>query len=184
MEDCVFHFNKKHLEDPTIPMWVLKFRGETYYVNHVDCNTSWSTKETPDNSHTKGSIKIKNCLLTIDDDNCASITELTIHDKIRLKNREKGITRVITSNSNDLQKSLSHHNIKHGPIKSVGGACSRTFYIVDILKPSHLSILLLAMSDTDLRILKENEYYYKLIDDPKNAEKDYIDEDDDYDEDE
>lgn len=61
----VFHFNKKHLEDSSIPMWVLKAHGETYYVNHVDCNKPWSTKETPDNPSTKGAIKIKKCLLSI-----------------------------------------------------------------------------------------------------------------------
>jgi hypothetical protein len=62
----IFHFNKKHLEDPSIPMWSIKAKGETYYVKHVDCALPWSTKETPDNPHTKGSIKIKNCTLTID----------------------------------------------------------------------------------------------------------------------
>ena len=65
-KEVVFHFNKKHLEDQTIPMWVLKTHGESYYVNHVDCEIPWSTKETPDNSHTKGSIKVKDCLLKID----------------------------------------------------------------------------------------------------------------------
>ena len=77
-DDVVFHFNKKHLEDSTVPMWVLKTRGETYYVSHVDCSVPWSTKETPDNSHTKGSIKVKNVLLVIDPDNCATIKELKI----------------------------------------------------------------------------------------------------------
>jgi len=76
-------------------MWVVKFHGETYYVNHVDCDVPWSTKETPDNSHTKGSIKVKNVLLTIDDDNCARITTLTFVDKIRLRNQKLGITRII-----------------------------------------------------------------------------------------
>jgi len=41
-------------------MWVLKTRGETYYVSHVTANVGFSTKETPDNPHTKGSIKFKN----------------------------------------------------------------------------------------------------------------------------
>lgn len=72
--ELVFHFNKKHLEDPTVPMWVLKAKGESYYVKHVDCRTPWSTKETPDNNHTKGSIKIKDCSLSIDEDLCAVIT--------------------------------------------------------------------------------------------------------------
>lgn len=67
--EIVFHFNKKHLEDPTIPMWVIKCRGDTYYVHHVDVSpgVGFSTKETPDNPHTKGSIKIKG-MLTIEED--------------------------------------------------------------------------------------------------------------------
>jgi hypothetical protein len=49
------------LEDATIPMWVIKCRGDTYYVNHVDVSpgVGFSTKNTPNNSHTKGSIKFK-----------------------------------------------------------------------------------------------------------------------------
>ncbi len=60
-EEIVFHFNKKYLENPTIPMWVVKCRGDTYYVNHIDVSpgVGFSTKETPDNPHTKGSIKFK-----------------------------------------------------------------------------------------------------------------------------
>jgi len=46
-------------------MWVLKTKGKTYYVNHVEADCKWSTKETPDNDHTKGSIKFKDCYLTI-----------------------------------------------------------------------------------------------------------------------
>jgi hypothetical protein len=41
-------------------MWVLKAKGNTYYVKHVESIVGWSTKETPDNPHTKGSIKFKN----------------------------------------------------------------------------------------------------------------------------
>jgi hypothetical protein len=42
-------------------MWVLKVKGETYYVSHVEVkpNVGFCTKETPNNPHTKGSIKIK-----------------------------------------------------------------------------------------------------------------------------
>lgn len=59
--EIIFHFNKKHLEDSTIPMWVIKCKGETHYVHHIDVNpgVGFSTKETPDNPHTKGSIKFK-----------------------------------------------------------------------------------------------------------------------------
>lgn len=62
--EIIFHFNKKHLEDPSIPMWIIKCRGDTYYVHHVDVSpgVGFSTKETPNNPHTKGSIKIKGYL--------------------------------------------------------------------------------------------------------------------------
>ena len=136
-------------------MWILKVKGESYYVDHVDCKIGWSTKETPDNSHTKGSIKIKNCLLTIDDDNLATITELTTHDKARLRNRKKGITRIITQWGTKLKDVLKQNNIKHGPVRTIGGACSTTFYVTDILKQSHLTILQLSFNE--FRILKENE---------------------------
>lgn len=62
--EIVFHFNKKHLEDPNIPMWVIKSKGQTHYVHHVDVakGVGFSTKETPDNPSTKGSIKFKGFL--------------------------------------------------------------------------------------------------------------------------
>lgn len=68
--EIVFHFNKKHLEDPNIPMWVIKSKGETYYVHHVDVDkgVGFSTKETPNNPHTKGSIKFKGTLSLLNDD--------------------------------------------------------------------------------------------------------------------
>jgi nitrate reductase beta subunit len=57
----IFHYNKKHNEDPSVPCWILKVKGETHYVNHVEISpgVGFSTKETPDNAHTKGAIKIK-----------------------------------------------------------------------------------------------------------------------------
>lgn len=75
-KDIVFHFNKGHLTDPTIPMWVLKTKGQSFYVHHVDCQMPWSTKETPDNPATKGSLKIKNCLLTINEQQEAIISKV------------------------------------------------------------------------------------------------------------
>ncbi len=102
-------------------MWIIKAKGESYYVNHVDCSVPWSTKETPDNSHTKGAIKIKECLVTIDDDNCAAISVLTVSDKARIRNQERGIVRVITAHSSKLKSALS--GMKHGPIKNFNASC-------------------------------------------------------------
>jgi hypothetical protein len=50
-----------HLQDASVPMWVIKHKGVTHYVDHVNVlpGVGFSTKETPDNPHTKGSIKIK-----------------------------------------------------------------------------------------------------------------------------
>lgn len=61
-----FHFNKGHLQDPTIPMWVVKAKGKSFYVDHVEANAAWTTRETPEAS-TKGSLRFKNCFLKIED---------------------------------------------------------------------------------------------------------------------
>lgn len=55
-------------------MWMLKTKGTTYYVNHVNANVGWTTKETPGNSHTKGSLKFKNVDVMIDNLNEATIS--------------------------------------------------------------------------------------------------------------
>lgn len=55
-------------------MWVLKTKGQTHYVNHVVATTGWCTKETSDNSHTKGSLKFKNVDVIIDENNEATIS--------------------------------------------------------------------------------------------------------------
>lgn len=89
-KEAVFHFNKKHLEDPTIPMWVVKAKGKTYYVDHVRSTVPFSTKETPDNSHTKGAIKFKDVLIEIDDGNVALFKPLTSQDLSRLRAKENG----------------------------------------------------------------------------------------------
>lgn len=67
-KEVIFHFNKGFLQDPSIPMWVIKTKGQTYYVDHVNSEgVNWSTKETPDNPATKGSIKFKKVNLEIVD---------------------------------------------------------------------------------------------------------------------
>lgn len=69
-----FHFNKKYLEFPDIiPMWIVKAKGTSFYVNHVDCAAAWTTREQPDNPSTKGAIRIKRGTITIDVDGNASI---------------------------------------------------------------------------------------------------------------
>jgi hypothetical protein len=69
--EIIFHFNKMSLQDPSVPMWVIKAKGQTYYVDHVDMESGvgFSTKETPDNPSTKGSIKFKGKLRIDKQDN-------------------------------------------------------------------------------------------------------------------
>jgi hypothetical protein len=49
-------------------MWVLKTKGTTYQVKHVTANAPWTTKETPDNPSTKGSLKFKKVDVIIEND--------------------------------------------------------------------------------------------------------------------
>jgi len=70
VDRIVFHFNKKSNEDPNLPCWVIKHKGQSYYVNHLDVlpGVGFSTKETPDNSHTKGSLQIRGKLQIKEED--------------------------------------------------------------------------------------------------------------------
>ena len=158
----VFHFNKKHLEDPTIPMWVVKTQGESFYVNHVTADMPWSTKETPDNPSTKGSIKFKDALLVIDEDNCATLSKLSVFDKIRLRNQKLGITRIIFSYGNSMHKALSNNEFKHSPFKNVEGSCGTSYVICDMLVKSEVTFATLKYGN--FRVLMPNESYYQQYD--------------------
>lgn len=161
----MFHFNKKHLEDPTIPMWIIMAKGKTYYVDHVEANLPWTTKETPDNVRTKGAIKFKDCLVTIGEDNCAKLTVLTKADEIRLRNAERGITRIITKYGASLMETLSSLDIKHGPIKSIGGGCGSRFYITEIMSQEDMTMLSISMyGKGEYRVLMPNEMHYNWYD--------------------
>lgn len=167
-KDVIFHFNKAHLSDPSIPMWVLKAKGETYYVNHVDCNASWSTKETPDNSHTKGSIKVKDCTLIIDEDNNATINKLSLFEKVLVRNQPEPVTRIIFNKYKDysepVENALKQSNIKHGPFKTVKGRCGTQYVITELYDKAELAFLTLAAGDK-FRILMPNEYLHGMYDD-------------------
>ena len=167
-KDIVFHFNKKHLEDAGVPMWVLKFHGETLYVDHVECQIPWSTKETPDNPHTKGSIKVKDCLLRVDSENSATITTLTFIDKIRLRNQKLGITRIMFRPHSDIHKALQKNEFKHSPFKHIHGACSSPFVICDLLNRADATMAALKYTK-DFRIVKPNESYYEMYDNIKES---------------
>lgn len=148
-------------------MWSLKFHGETMYVNHVSCDLPWTTKETPDNSHTKGSIKIKDCLLQLDEDNNATISALSFFDKVRLRNQKLGITRIIFKYGSQIHNALIRNEFAHSPFKNITGACSTPFVVCDLLNKADVSMIMLKYGE--VRILKPNEGYYQAYDDPKAA---------------
>ena len=164
-------------------MWVIKLRGETFYVNHVNCSVAWSTKETPDNNHTKGSIKVKNCLVKIDKDNVAHISELTKEDKARLDGK-KDFTRIITSAGYELKKLLETFEIQHSQVKTIGGACSTNWYVTDLYNKDDFFQLKFSMTGSDIRILMPNEDYYLWYDkyDDTDIDEDSIDWEDLYEE--
>ena len=72
----VFHYNKKHNEDQSIPTWVVKAKGKTYYVDHLDSRVGFSTKETPDNPHTKGSLQFRGKLTIVEDEDGVKTAEI------------------------------------------------------------------------------------------------------------
>lgn len=159
-KDVVFHFNKKHLEDPTVPMWILKSHGVTFYVNHVDAEVPWSTKETPDNNHTKGSLKFKKCKLSIDDNNCATLSKLTILDHM-LPHPKMVHARIIGGFGKEFHSALTRNEFKHSKIKTVVGSCSNDFIVCDLLDKDEVLLALLKYANK-FRILVPNEAYYKL----------------------
>jgi hypothetical protein len=74
--DCTvvdFHFNRGHNEFPDLPMWVVKAKGQTYYVHHVTAICAWTTRERPSGA-TKGLLRFRHCDLHIDDHGEARIT--------------------------------------------------------------------------------------------------------------
>ena len=161
-KDLVFHFNKGHLTDETIPMWVIKTHGVTMYVNHVTADIPWSTKETPGNEKTKGSIKFKKCKLTIDPDNNATISRLGIADAF-LKPPTRRAARILFGYGSAVHKSLSAGEYEHSKLKDVEGSCGSSFVICDILDEHELTVFALRFAGK-FRILAPNEAYYQDYD--------------------
>jgi len=67
VQRIVFHFNKAHNQDQSIPPWVVKHKGQSYYVNHINSTVGFSTKETPDSEHTKAAIMFRGKLEIIEE---------------------------------------------------------------------------------------------------------------------
>ena len=162
----MFHFNKKHLEDQTIPMWVLKTHGVTFYIDHIDANIPFSTKETPGNNHTKGSLKFKACKLTIRDDNTAALDALGQFDNNLPHPKES--TRIIARDGGVLHDALERGEFSHSKIKCVEGACSTEFIICDLLDKDEMLMAMLKYPGS-FRLLSPNERYYIAYEQENNT---------------
>lgn len=55
-----FHYNRGHNDYPQLPMWTIRVKGKSYYVNEVEANCSWSTRER-ENGSTKGVLRFSKC---------------------------------------------------------------------------------------------------------------------------
>lgn len=145
-------------------MWVIKTHGETFYVNHVACELPWSTKETPDNSHTKGSLKIRECLLTINDNNEATLAKLNVWDKVRLRNQRLGITRILVHPGEAMHQALKRGEFRHSPFRPIEGGCGTAYLVCDLLRAEEATVAGLKYPRT-FRVLQPNETYYRAYDD-------------------
>lgn len=63
-----FHFNKGHIQFPKIlPRWMVKANGKTYYIEHMNAQMGFSTRELDEGS-TLGMLRFRNVAMTIDED--------------------------------------------------------------------------------------------------------------------
>ncbi len=69
-----FHYNRIANEFSEMPIWVVKTKGQTFYLRHVTANAPWSTHEKSEGS-TKGMMRFRNCSLRIDANGEAAITQ-------------------------------------------------------------------------------------------------------------
>lgn len=153
-------------------MWVIKSHGVTFYVNHVTAEIPWSTKETPDNEKTKGSIKFKNCKLSIDEENCATLSKLGMFDG-KLPHPKLVVARIIANYGGEFHKALNAGEYKHSKIKPVSGGCGTSFIVCDLLDKNEYLMAALKYGNK-FRSLKPNEAYYRLYEESKEwIEEDY-----------
>lgn len=164
-------------------MWVLKSHGVTFYVNHVDAEIPWSTKETPNNDHTKGSLKFKDCKLSIDRENVATLTKLGLLD--RKLPHPYIANRIITGFNSVFHSALAQGEFQHSTVKHVSGGCGSSFIICDLLDKDEALIAALKYAGK-FRLLSPNEKYYfdydtaDVIYELDEEDKDYRDDDDLY----
>ncbi len=69
-----FSYNRVHNEFSFMPRWLIKANGKSFYVDHIDAQIGFSTRELTD-SKTKGMLRFRNVSMTIDADGTAKLVE-------------------------------------------------------------------------------------------------------------
>ena len=72
-----FHFNKVVLEFPWMPKWVVKVKGQSYYVDHLESEVGFSTRELEEGS-TLGMIRFRNCEITLNREGIATLNQTVV----------------------------------------------------------------------------------------------------------
>ena len=118
--------------------------------------------------------------MRIDEDNNATLTKLTVFDKIRLRNQKLGITRIMFAPNSDIHQALKNKEFKHSPFKFISAACSSTYVVCDLLDKADMTFATLKYNDS-FRVLMPNEHYYQEYDgNSKTIRVDYSDPDTPY----
>ena len=69
-----FHYNKGNATFSFLPMWVIRAKGRSYYVNEVEFDAPCSTKERATGS-TKGVLRFRRCSIEIDVEGNARVSQ-------------------------------------------------------------------------------------------------------------
>lgn len=160
-KEAVFHFNKKSISDATIPPWILKTRGESWYVSHVTCEVPWSTKETPTNSHTQAAIKLKNVYVQITDDNEAIIQSLTKEIKQRVMDKQARKIKIGWQSTWNAQVQPYLTHVHHENLRSVESrGCSADWLVCEIYSEDDWAQINLTLYPRVRRFMP-NEWQYQ-----------------------
>jgi hypothetical protein len=65
-------YNRASNEFSVLPRWVLKTRGKSFYIDHIDATVPWSTREL-DAGPTKGMLRFRKCKVAISKDRIATL---------------------------------------------------------------------------------------------------------------
>ena len=68
-----FHYNKGQIQFPFLPMWTLRVKGKSYYVDEVEANVPWTTRARASSS-TKGVLRFSKCRIVISKNKVAMIS--------------------------------------------------------------------------------------------------------------